>query len=454
MYEKEIKKNIEQKIVDLLDYIKSGKEKNVNEFIGKFKLEFKGEYLVYEKKINQAYFESKVESFYLSNGIVLEASSGDWDRMGNTVSHQGTDVIIYSKLSKNQKLRNGIVIFNESDYCENELLENISDLFNIDLTEESLKRNQDNYVYNTLQLNELNQSKELLDLRYNQLKKEAIEQHIDEVDYEMISPWGGVDVVVHSIEELLYGYLIEFKNDKQFIKNAMVNFYNEFGENYIDEEIKKCKKILYFIDNKYKYFKLFELEKAKQLSDTMKQGYAYSDIKEELESKKTELHKYITEANNLKNHKYNWKEILSGKKVKNMGKLVELQGDKIKKGKILILKEIINELEERAEEERIIVEEYTNKFNEDSLKLELEKEKLNLLYEFENFTIDDKYLSYDPYYYEDGSFGPQGALERMIENRDNTKSRLTELIDMKNIAINNSKNQIKKLVLQEEKEYN
>ena len=181
---------IKEKIVKLLVDTTRQEKHNVNDFIGRFKKEFENEYIEERYSINQAYYQMDKISYYLNDGygIGLELLSGDGDRNGNCVSHRGRDITIFSRLAKDDEYRDGITIFFEDEYLEDQLLENIDKLFDIDLSVESLMKNEDNNVYFFLP-GEVKDKEDVVITRYKQLKDEAEYQYNDEVDYEAISPY-------------------------------------------------------------------------------------------------------------------------------------------------------------------------------------------------------------------------------------------------------------------------
>lgn len=182
--------DIKEKIVKLFIDTESQEKHNVNDFIGRFKRIFENQYIQEHYSLNQAYYQIDSISFYLKNsfGIGIEVSSGDWDRYGNNVSHRGRDITIFSRLAKDKEYREGITIFSEDEYQENELLKNIDRFFDIDLSIKSLLENEDSNVYKILPGN-IKDNEEVVFTRYKRLKEDAEYQHKDEVDYELISPY-------------------------------------------------------------------------------------------------------------------------------------------------------------------------------------------------------------------------------------------------------------------------
>lgn len=182
--------DIKEKIAKLLADTEKQEKHNVNDFIGRFKRIFENQYIQEHYSQNQAYYQIDNITFYLKNGlgIGIELCSGDWDRCGNSVSHKGRDITIFSRLAKDKKYREGITIFSEDEYLENELLKNIEDFFDIDLSVKSLITNEDNNVYKILPA-KVKDNEEIVFARYKQLKEDAEYQNKDEIEYELISPY-------------------------------------------------------------------------------------------------------------------------------------------------------------------------------------------------------------------------------------------------------------------------
>lgn len=182
--------DIKQKLVKLQDDTEKQEKHNVNDFIGRFKRIFENQYIEEQYSQNQAYYQIDNITFYLKNGmgIGIELCSGDWDRCGNSVSHRGKDITIFSRLAKDKEYKEGITIFAEGEYVENDLLKNIEIFLDIDLSLKSLIENEDHNVYKILP-SEVKDKEEVVLARYKQLKEEAEYQHKEEVDYESISPY-------------------------------------------------------------------------------------------------------------------------------------------------------------------------------------------------------------------------------------------------------------------------
>lgn len=184
------KKQSKEKILKLITDTEKKEKCNVNDFIGEFKRLFENQYIQEHYSQNQAYYQIDKNSYYLKNGlgIGIELCSGDWDRCGNNISHRGKDITIFSRFAKDEECRNGITIFAEDEYLENDLLKKIDIFFNIDLSMKSLIENKDENVYKVLP-SEVKNNEDVVLARYKKLKEISEDQHKDEVEYETISPY-------------------------------------------------------------------------------------------------------------------------------------------------------------------------------------------------------------------------------------------------------------------------
>lgn len=126
---KKEREKIKNKLNVWLEFIK--KERDFYKAIFKFKELFKGEYVLKsEEDIEEDYYEEYIDTYYLKNKIKVVHKSGPQDKFGNMKSHIGSDIIIYSELSNNEKFaEDGVCIFYESEYQEDEI-EDLEKLIN------------------------------------------------------------------------------------------------------------------------------------------------------------------------------------------------------------------------------------------------------------------------------------------------------------------------------------
>lgn len=94
-------------------------EKDIDKAISSFEELFKNDCEpIYLQEVGE-YFEEYSEIYELNKNIVIKKSWGAWDKFGNQVSHEGTDISVYFKTSKKEENRAGITIFFEDEYQNN-----------------------------------------------------------------------------------------------------------------------------------------------------------------------------------------------------------------------------------------------------------------------------------------------------------------------------------------------
>lgn len=253
-------KNLKEKITEFFDFIDNQENQDVVKVEEKFKKIFENEYILRRDSINEAYYQIDIKHYYIkdSNGISLSIVAGDGDRYGERKSHIGMDMYIKSQLSKSDDVSKGIYIFYENEYSKEKIANRINDFFDIDLSFENLIKNDDNNVYDTITVN-IKNDPEIVNNRYKQLEYEAEQQNSEERNYSYISPYGGEDVEIHPISEILYKKINEHKKDQYFFNRAIAMFNQEYPE-YLKDKIESQEYALYIIENKEQYKKILETE--------------------------------------------------------------------------------------------------------------------------------------------------------------------------------------------------
>lgn len=454
---------IEEKIKQLLNYVKQDNS-TVEETIKQFKKIFKRQYFVEIEDIDEAYYKFRSEKYYIlnGNGIFFEIGTGDGDIFGSQHAHEGTDIVLCSRLSRCNDYKYGISLF-YGDCKEKINIEKIKDyLFDIDLSEENILGNEDNNVYKTIDLT--NFSKDILnnnktiDIRYNQMKEQAESIHDNQVSYSNISPYGGLDVDIVTVEQLLYDSLKKFKSDEKFIKRAITLFYLDYPD-FIKNEIKECTKALYIIDNKEKYLKQLELEeqeyKAKSELKVLLKDYKeilnnnnkvitqflknkLIDIKKDITINKEKEDQLIKEARNLFNKKYSIFKLFNKQKEIDKKRLVKL-GYEVKNDIEIIDSEgEIAECDFKVAHDQELIENIKNALEiiNQYENLKDETSRINLKYPFYNFTIWDEI--YEDYNYDrKADNGPYASLSQLIEKKDYYFDQKRELEEMNQIIQEN-----------------
>ena len=415
-------KSIKEKLQEFLLYVESKDEITVAEVNNKFEEIFNNEYIKEVESVNQAYFQSKTVSYYLKNGngIVYKESSGDWDRYGDKVSHTGKDIVIASKLARDGDYRQGICLFSESKNQKVKVSKDIDKFFDIDLSKKSLLKNKDNNIYKTLSIN-VKDSEDIVKFRYEQLKIDAEIEHEDEVQYDLISPYGGLDVEIHSVEELLYESILKFEDDEYFKNRALAMFNNDFNE-YLKNQIKECEYAKYIIEHKEDYRKILEIE-----AEILQQQIPEIDIEEILDNRKVienKLECLKKEYGMLAEKKYGLFDILLGNKKINDKRMLELYDPQYSSG-------LINEYEEKLVDNKLEEKEY-EEYKEYSDKLENMKKELEKKVDrpFKNFTLNEDYYNV----FNNGKYMYIESLEKLEELEDFYTNRLKELNTNLNIA--------------------
>ena len=415
-------KKIKEKMEEFLNDFK-----NINtpdEAIERFKQIFDGEY--YEKftDVDEPYYECHTQRLYIQNGygIGIEKSWGSFDFAGGgVVSHEGEDLHIFSELADEY-----IMLFEFSK--KEQISNNVDSLFNIDLSAKNILSVDDDLIFNFIPENELENTDEMLIGRYDNLKTKAELDYENDINNDLISYYGGLDVTVHSTEYYLYNSLLENKYNENFMNVAMPLFNQDFPS-YFNDEIEECKQALYIIENKEKYYKLIDF-KEKEFQNVGTELH-YIDVIKLAENKQAELQikldDTLNKLNILKNKKYSIIDFFKGTKKKNLIKINDIQRN------ITSLKSQLDANEKELEIEKTEYKQLQDKMETD------EKQKNNLKeglkYEFKDFTLDPDFED-EPYIR--GEYHLKVSLDRLINKKDFYAQKLQELEFMKDYT--NSKN--------------
>lgn len=407
-------KNLKEKITEFFDFIDNQENQDVVKVEEKFKKIFENEYILRRDSINEAYYQIDIKHYYIkdSNGISLSIVAGDGDRYGERKSHIGMDMYIKSQLSKSDDVSKGIYIFYENEYSKEKIANRINDFFDIDLSFENLIKNDDNNVYDTITVN-IKNDPEIVNNRYKQLEYEAEQQNSEERDYSYISPYGGEDVEIHPISEILYKKINEHKKDQYFFNRAIAMFNQEYPE-YLKDKIERQEYALYIIENKEQYKKILETESQLMFHYDITPKKDLEDIKKEREVLYEKLNNLRSELGLLKNRKYNFLEILSGKKKKDLERISEIIDPENNEGLIYECKE---EIEMNEQDEKIYTEniKYEQELIKEKQSLE---EKVNK--PFKNFTIDEDCMEK----FENGEYCYLKSLRLLVDEKEEREKSL------------------------------
>lgn len=188
--------------------------------------------------------------------------------------------------------------------------------------------------------------------KYIELKSEAEKKYNDDLESELTSNYGGLDVEINSTESYLYESLAKYIKDKDFMEKILPLFINDFPD-YIDKEIEICKYALYIIDNKEQYYKWVELQESIFAFDcTINQIFSFMDeLIEEKERLKNELKNESNKLERLKEKKYSIIELLKGFRKKDKTDIIWIQyGINTDKLRINEIDEMLKESKEECKD--------------------------------------------------------------------------------------------------------
>ena len=229
---------IKLKLKSLFELIDNENNLTLNKIINESENIFKNEYTKVENCINQAYYYNRTIGYYInnSNGIYFMVSIGPGERLRPEIGDDDiVNIYTGSQFSRNKEIKDGIDIICHNNYTNNKLSDRLNDFFDLDLSWDNILNNKNNYIFNTLS-NELKNNDNIVEERFKNMKNEAVCQNRNEKSYEEISPYGGYDVTVHEIPELLLKSISEFKSDDYFYTRAISLFEKEYGD-YLNKNI-------------------------------------------------------------------------------------------------------------------------------------------------------------------------------------------------------------------------
>lgn len=387
-----------------------------DEAIEKFKEIFKDNY--FEENISEEspYYKSYSQELYIKNGcgigITKVSGPGDFMTLDNP-SHYGTDVYIFSKLANKS-----IMLFEESK--KRNIETDIDDFFKINFSTKNLLDIRDDIVFKFIP-DAIKNKDEIIKGRYEKLKIRAEIEHENDIEDDLISYYGGLDVTIHSTPYYLYESLLKNIEDTYFMKKVMPLFLKDFPT-YIDKQIDICEHALYMIENKEKYYEWVKLDE-----DIFFCNSSSNDIWEFKEDKNKEkeeiqlkLNEILDKCKTIKEEKYNIFDLIKGKRKDDRIKInnINTQIDTLKKD-LMIVEEKLSEADIKYEE--LEKEEENCKKQKQELSLTLERE-------FEDFTLNP---DFDDWPYIGSKYYLEVSLDRLIDNENECRERLTQLQQMK-----------------------
>lgn len=390
--------DIKDKIKQLLNYVKQ-ENTTANDTIQLFKELFKDNY-----------FESIDEKYYIknSNGIFLKISH----------FNKEIDISLSSKFSNFSYYEYMLFIKSNKENIDIERI--MYTLFDIDLSEEKLfLRADDRNIYRTISEDILNNNK-FINIRYNVLKEQAKLKNSRQIEEEMIySNYGGLDVKVIPVEDILYNFLEEFQEEEKFFKEAIIMLNREYP-NFIKDKIDLYTRAVYIIENEDKYRTLLDCEcKIDEYEDETirvfwgekRDSYKYENLLEDLKDKlqittkdiennKRKYEKLLEEGRLLSNKKYSIFDKLRKQKEVDQKRLGEL-GYILENDKEIFTDEgEISKYYSNIKKNKQLVKDM-----ETVLEADNKIRELGLKYPFHNYTIDDEIEDLD-------------SLNKLVERKD------------------------------------
>lgn len=412
--------DIKKKINILIQDFNDKKINTSNEIMDRFRELFENEYFEIDKTVDEPYFESHSEDIYIKNGYGIGISKV-WGPMdfagGGLVSHKGTDVYIFSKVADKY-----VTLLEESE--RNEKLEKVEHLYNIDLSLEKLKEIEDDIIFKTLP-DEIKNKDELMDKRYNSLKIEAEINHENDIDNDLISYYGGLDVTIHSTEYYLYNSLVEHIEDENFMKKVVPLFVADFPD-YLNNEIDICEHALYIINHKEDYYKLIELDELiySHSAGIQEEEYVIYDYLKEQGKLQEQLSDLLDERTQIENKKYSIIDIIIGKKKKD---IIEVEKKQNRINNIQLRLDTVNkELEKCNSENKDLKETVENaKAEKNAIEEKLGKTFIDLTLDT---NLEDEIYIHGEYYL-------KVSLDRLVKKKEEYTDKLQKLQTMKSYTI-------------------
>lgn len=411
---------IKMKIEQFLKKFKNQETITINETILLFKQIFKDEYLENNIYENHPYYKLNTDKLYIKNGygIGLEVVSGPGDiGFGGATSHTGIDVYIFSEINKEF-----ITLFSKNEKEKN--IKDMNKLFDFKLSLDNVLKIEDDFVFKCLP-ESIKNNEIIINKRYEKLKREAEVKHEDDIEDDLISYYGGLDVTIHSTEEYLYNSLLINIEDTDFIEKAMPLFIKDFPD-YISQEIDICEHALYMIEHKEEYYAIARLSQ-----DIFEYNIEFNKIdnsRDEYLEEKSRLQENLSDIldkiKEFSGKKYNIFDFFTNKKNEDTIKLTNLKNDlNVIKNRMNEIDNEMNKLEQLYEKFEIEQEECRKSKNEISSNLERK---------FEDFTLNPDFED-EPYI--DGNFRLITSLNRLIKEEKNYISKLEELKQMQSFSL-------------------
>lgn len=374
-----------------------------------------------------AYYQMDIENYYLknSNGINIAISTGPGDIFGSNHSHRGMDISVSSICSNSS-----FDLCTEGEMCliSNNIEKAVSDLYTDTIKPELFLYHYDPMLLLTLtkdnRENETFMNKAMI-YSYMNLKNTAKAQNSSLKQESLISPYGGLDVELKSVNEIMFESINNYKEDPTLYNNMLTLF--NYDTNYITELIDDNVHALYIANHSNEYSKLFNLMDEKLYKEfaltheeaerdmNVKLLNPFLEQKIQIELKILSLESDIKILNDKQ---YSFMDRLMRTKQKTfLDKNVDLTIAKFDLEATMInLDELNQQIATREQKIKSINE------NINSIETELQDLKDNLLYPFKNFTIDKVFYNNC-----DERYGPLDSLKLLVEKKEELRDKQVHL---------------------------
>lgn len=218
---------------------------------------------------------------------------------------------------------------------------------------------------------------------------------------------------IHSIDDLLYEKILEYKDDKYFFDRALAHFLKDFKK-YFKLHIKECIHALYIIEHEKDFYQLIDLKENYDYSE--RNNIDINKLSNERKNKQNQLDELLLEYDNLKNKKYKIVDILIGKRKADQAKINKLYNITTNNG-------IINKLYSEIKQINDETMKYYNEADQFAkIKVKIDRLKAKLTMPFKIFSGDSEYEDI----YIDGEYYAKVALKRLVEKKEEYKNKLNE----------------------------
>lgn len=374
-----------------------------------------------------AYYQMDIENYYLknSNGINIAISTGPGDIFGSNHSHSGMDISV-SSICSNSSLD----LCTEGEMCliSNDIEKTVSDLYTDTIKPELFLYHYDPMLLLTLTKdnrdNDTFMNKAMI-YSYMNLKNTAKAQNSSLIQESLISPYGGLDVELKSVNKIMFESINNYKEDPT-LYNKMLTLFN-YDTNYITELIDDNVHALYIANHSNEYSKLFNL-----MDEKLYKEFALTHEEAERDMNVKLLNPFLEQKNQielkilslesdikiLNDKQYSFMDRLMRTKQKTfLDKNVDLTIAKFDLEATMInIDELSQQIATRDQKIKSINENINN------IETELQDLKDNLLYPFKNFTIDKVFYNNC-----DERNGPLDSLKLLVEKKEELRDKQVRL---------------------------